>query len=146
MRTATVKIHRYSQDENQTLGSCIVLDEKNQPLFASVSLERGWRNNERGVSCIPQGFYDLVYEWSARFTKSLWEIKNVPNRSECKLHSANYWDDLEGCIALGATPKDINSDGYIDIVKSTRTMSEFHSVLKDFDKVILEIDGNVNIC
>ena len=126
----TITINRYWNDENQTLGNCTVLSNDNQPLFSSLSLERGDRNNQSNVSRIPNGTYKVVLEYSPRFNTKLWEIKGVPNRSECKFHSANYWFQLNGCIALGRSLADINKDGYNDITSSKSTMSAFH---KAFD-------------
>ena len=118
METPIVKLHRYQQDWNQTLGTLAVLIKNMTPVFSSISLERGWRNNKVSVSCIPADEYDLVYEWSNKFKMMLWEIKNVPNRSECKIHAANLWTQLNGCVAPGTSPRDINGDGYIDVTSS----------------------------
>lgn len=67
-----VEIYRLYQDENQTSGVCIVSDENGFPLFSSVSLERGWRNNKKNISCVPTGKYKIVYEYSNRFDRFLW--------------------------------------------------------------------------
>ena len=124
-----IRIVRDWQDENQTLGKCTIYDENNKPVFSAISLERGWRNNENRVSCVPLGTYPVVLEYSNRFDKDLWELKNVPNRSECKFHSANYWFQLNGCIALGRSIVDINKDGYNDVTSSRSTMKAFHKAL-----------------
>ena len=125
----TVKIIRDWQDDNQTLGKCTVYDENNKPIFSALSLERGWRNNMNNISCVPLGRYPLILEFSNRFQTDLWELKNVPNRSECKFHSANYWFQLNGCIALGRSLADINKDGYNDIMSSRSTMRAFHNAM-----------------
>ncbi|WP_299116960.1 DUF5675 family protein [uncultured Winogradskyella sp.] len=125
----TIKIVRDWQDRNQTLGKCTVYDENNKPLFSAISLERGWRNNQSNVSCVPKGRYPVVLEWSPRFQKDLWELKNVPNRAECKFHASNFWYQLNGCIALGLKLKDLNNDGYNDITNSRNTMKAFHLAL-----------------
>lgn len=130
-------IKRNWQDENQTLGNCTIYD-KGKPLFSAVSLERGWRNNERNISCVPKGKYKIVLEYSPRFKTNLWELKNVPNRSECKFHSANYWYQLNGCIALGQSLYDIDKDGYHDVTSSKSTMARFHKVLKDYKELTVE--------
>lgn len=141
----TIHIIRDWQDENQTLGKCTVYDEDNKPLFSSISLERGWRNNQKNVSCVPLGTYNCVLEWSNRFQMDLWELKGVPNRSECKFHSANYWYQLNGCIALGQKLKDLNADGYNDVTNSRNTMKAFHNALKGETRVDLVI-GQANNC
>lgn len=133
----TVHISRFWQDGNQTLGNCVVFDECNKPLFSSLSLERGWRNNKNKISCIPKGNYTMVLEYSNRFKTKLWEIKKVPNRSECKFHSSNHWYQLEGCIALGLKLYDFDKDGYNDVTNSKQTMKAFHSALKGEHQVDL---------
>jgi len=137
-----IRIVRDWQDNNQTLGSCTVYSEDNKPLFSSVSLERGWRNNENNVSCVPLGTYTIVLEWSNRFKQKLWELKAVPGRSECKFHSANFWYQLNGCIALGRSLKDLNKDGYNDVTSSRSTMSAFHKALGNETRATLIITDN----
>ena len=140
----TIKIVRDWRDKNQTLGKCTVYDECNKPLFSALSLERGWRNNENRVSCVPLGTYTVVLEYSDKFEMDLWELKNVPNRSECKFHSANYWFQLNGCIALGRTLADINNDDYQDVTSSKSTMKDFHEALKgetQIDLIITDGEG-----
>jgi hypothetical protein len=139
----TIRIERDWQDSNQTLGKCTVYDENNKPVFSSMSLERGWRDNQNMISCVPLGTYSVVLEYSNRFKTDLWELKNVPNRSECKFHSANYWFQLNGCLALGRSLADINNDGYQDVTSSKNTMKSFHKALEGETSVDLIItDGN----
>ena len=136
----TIKINRLWQDKNQTIGNCTVFDENEKPIFSSISLERGWRNNEKNVSCVPKGTYKVVLEYSPRFNTDLWELKGVVDRSECKFHSANYWHQLNGCVALGLKLTDINNDGYVDITNSRDTMSEFHKALSGSTEALLTIN------
>lgn len=127
-----VRVHRWQQNEVQTSSVCSVLDEYRHPLFASVSLERGWMNNYPNISCYPIGEYVLVYEWSSRFKRMLWEIYGIEGRSECKFHSANHWWQLNGCNALGLRFKDMNADGFKDITYSRNTMQQFDQALKPY--------------
>ena len=135
----TIHIVRDFQDNNQTLGTCTIFDENNKPIFSALSLERGWRNNQNNVSCVPTGTYSVVLEYSNRFQQDLWELKNVPKRSGWKFHAANYWYQLNGCIALGRTLADLNHDGYNDVTSSKSTMAKFHEALKGYTKVDLVI-------
>lgn len=134
-----IEIIRDWQDDNQTLGKCTVYDECEKPIFSCLSLERGWMDNKKSISCVPKGEYICKYEYSNRFKKNLWELKDVPNRSECKFHSANYWYQLNGCIALGRSISDINKDGYNDVTSSKSTMSAFEKALDGVDTVMLMI-------
>lgn len=139
MKRAIIKLHRYFQDTNQSMSTAVILGDSNVPLYASIMLERGWQKNQQNISCIPAGTYRVVLEWSNRFKMDLWEIKDVPNRSECKFHAANYWQQLNGCIAPGRRPKHLNTDKYLDVTDSKKTLADFHQALKPFDEAILII-------
>lgn len=133
-----IEIFRYEFETSQTLGECFITNE-GVDLFKAKSLERADDNNKRNVSCIPSGVYRVVLEYSNKFKRDLWEIKGVLNRSECKFHSANYWHQLNGCIALGEKLTDINGDGFRDITSSKKTMKLFHETLKDLKEIELII-------
>ena len=96
----SVILQRVWMDSNQSTGSLIVLNKLRQPIYISPCIERGDRNNEQNVSNIPTGTYPLVWELSPKFGM-VWELKDVPNRSECKIHAANMWNQINGCIAPG---------------------------------------------
>lgn len=133
---AIITVTRDEQNEEQSLGVCSVhIDGKE--VFFSECIERGDLNNQKSISCIPKGKYPVVLEYSPRFKKDLWEIKNVPNRSECKFHAANYARQLNGCIALGTGRLDIDKDGNVDVTSSRVAMNKFHAALKDFKEALL---------
>ena len=129
MREVIVK--RDYEDKEQCLGTLYVKDECGNIIFKSECLERSYKDNKKRVSAIPEGTYPLVLEYSNRFETELWEIYEVPNRSECKIHSANYWFQLNGCIALGKSRADINGDGFADVTASKATMKLFHKAMGD---------------
>lgn len=65
----------------------------------SQTIELPWRNNERRVSCIPEGKYLLRKRYSNRFKWHL-EVIDVKNRSHILIHPANNaLLELNGCIA-----------------------------------------------
>lgn len=140
MASRKVILQRHWKDENQSTGSLLVVDTKTgQPVFLSPCIERGDRNNKRMVSNVPAGLYKLVYEWSPRFKRKLWELKGVPGRSECKIHPANMWNQLNGCIAPGSFLGKVNNDGYYDVLKSTIATALFHAALKGITRTTIEI-------
>jgi len=134
-----IRLHRKNGNKDQTLGFCNVVDEYFSPIFSSISLERGKRNNQPNISCVKAGTYIVKREWSEKFQKELWEIKEVPGRSECKFHVVNFFRDLNGCVGLGTSPADIDNDGNIDITKSKLTMDEFHRVMAPYKEAVLII-------
>ena len=134
-----IEIFRLEYEEKQTLGELAIFDSYETEVFSALTLERADNNNEPMISCIPSGTYNCKLEYSNKFKKDLWEIKGVENRSECKFHSANYWHDLNGCIALGNKYIDINKDGFRDVLSSKKTMKKFHLVLKHLKEIQLII-------
>ena len=63
------------------------------------SIELPWKDNHAGVSCIPEGRYELVKRWSPKFNRHL-QVMNVPQRKDILIHPANdALQELKGCIA-----------------------------------------------
>lgn len=130
-----VILQRYKGDHNQTTGTLTIFDKNGWPVFSSPCIERGYRDNKKNVSNIPMGIYPLLYEYSPKFDMFLWELKEVPGRSECKIHASNYWHQLNGCIAPGRYLKDLNNDGYQDVGASRITLKDFNRVMYNhFDR------------
>ena len=125
----TVLITRHVITDTYTLGKCYIKDG-DCLTYLGCTLERGWLDNKSNVSCVPEGTYNLKLEHSPRFRKDLWELYGVYGRSECKFHAANYWRQLNGCIALGAKHLDIDGDGDLDVTSSKATMKKFHAALE----------------
>jgi len=124
----------------QRLGELYIIDEiTDRTLFQCRTLELPYIDNKKNISSVPLGKVKCKLEYSNRFKKHLWELKDVPNRSECKFHSANYFHQLNGCIALGDSFADIDGDGWRDVLNSTETMVKFHNILKDLKEIDLYI-------
>jgi len=63
------------------------------------TIELPWKNNEKRVSCIPEGKYFIRKRYSQKFQWHL-EITGVTNRNLILFHPANYaLKELNGCIA-----------------------------------------------
>ena len=63
------------------------------------TIELPWRDNERSVSCIPEGRYMLTLRWTSRWGWHF-QVLNVPDRSWILIHPANCaLRELRGCIA-----------------------------------------------
>lgn len=69
--------------------------------------ELPWRDNLSNISCVPPGSYEVRETFSPRFRRLLYQVINVPNRENIRIHPANlmggegYLCQLNGCIALG---------------------------------------------
>lgn len=124
-----------------TIGMLSILDgcPVERTVFSCNTLEPPWKNNIPRESCIPDGIYPLVLEYSPKFNRELWELYEVPGRSEAKIHAANYVDQLDGCIAPGLRVGDINSDGLPDMVESRLSLEKIHEALGDRKYCTIEI-------
>lgn len=120
----------------QTLGLAGVY-YKNQMIFPFKTLELPWLQNQHGISCVPEGEYPLVREYSPKFNCKLLELKEVPDRTESKIHPANYTSQLRGCIAPGLHFVDMNSDGLKDVMFSGDTVQFINNLMPDKSVIII---------
>lgn len=104
--------------------------------FNCLTVELPDRNNEPNTSCIPKGQYTCKWTHSPRLDKYTYEVLNVPNRDGIRIHSANYPDQLLGCIALGSYTANVN--GKEGVFNSRDTTQKFETLLNQQD-FILEI-------
>lgn len=114
-------LRRQQDDGIQTLG--IFLFEYEDGVKTLGSLELPWKENAVNISCIPKGEYIVKTTYSPTFSRDMWEIMNVPNRKGVRIHAANYFYQIQGCIALGLARGDINLDGEMDMVSSRKAIS-----------------------
>ena len=63
------------------------------------TIELPWKENQRRISCVPEGTYRIRKRISLKFKWHL-EVMNVKNRDLILFHPANYAiKELNGCIA-----------------------------------------------
>ena len=75
------------------------------------TLENPWKNNQRNISCIPEGEYPvrlrLARESASRDYLHLL-VQEVPNRDWILFHRGNTAKDTSGCILVGlGTQQDV---------------------------------------
>ena len=89
--------------ENSTIGELHLNGE-----FMCDTLENPYINNERNISCIPEGSYSVrlrtARESATRDYLHLL-VKDVPNRSYILFHIGNSAKDTSGCILVGVGRK-----------------------------------------
>ena len=72
--------------------------------FMAHTLELPWRDNQKSVSCIPEGRYKcrvrLARESASRDYVHLL-VQDVPGRSYILFHYGNFPSDTRGCILTG---------------------------------------------
>ena len=104
-----------------------------------VTVERPWKNNERGVSCIPAGTYVCRRVNSPKFGDTF-EVTEVPNRSSILFHKGNVAEDSHGCIVLGEQFESLL--GVPAVLASGKAFKEFlerTSTVDEFDLTIVEV-------
>lgn len=92
-----MKLIRDDQNEDRTLGTLRTDDDE----YVCETLELPWRENQHGISCIPEGTYECFRFDSPHIGYQLFQLRNVPNRSGVDIHIGNTVKDTEGCILLG---------------------------------------------
>ena len=104
-----------------------------------VSLELCWKDNQRDISCIPEGMYNVELTFSPHFEKQLYLIKNVQDRDGIRIHSANVDRQLLGCQAYAESFGKIYTSGQeeIAIMNSGKTMQRFMQIMNN--EFIIEI-------
>ena len=102
-----LRLVRVTECNGATLG-VLCLDDS--PEF--VTLEDAWRDNERQISCIPQGRYKVKLHRSPRFGV-VYRVEDVPQRSDILIHAGNTHKDTHGCILLGMQFGKLGSDSAI---------------------------------
>ena len=73
--------------------------------FYGHTLELAWKDNEKRVSCIPKGVYEVKkrHTEKSKYKYEHLHILDVPNRDLVLLHIGNYPKNSKGCILLGNT-------------------------------------------
>lgn len=105
------------------------------------TLEPPWRNNEKGVSCIPEGEYKAVWHHSPKYGWC-YLITGVPNRSFILVHPGNFGGDVfkgyrthtKGCILVG-TRRGILEDQEV-ILASKSAVKKLFKELEEKDFVL----------
>lgn len=85
------------------------------------TIEPPWLNNERNVSCIPQGGYKLKHRKSAAKGAHL-HVLGVPGRKLILIHTGNFVSQTEGCILPGVNL--LTDHGIAHVTRSRETMAE----------------------
>jgi len=129
-------ILRLRDDGTETLGALTIFDEL-EKVFECKTLELPWKGNKTNVSCIPKGVYHVSHRWSEKYGDHL-IVEDVEGRTYILIHVANYVSQIEGCIGVGKTFADINSDGVIDITSSKATLKKLVDIVP-IEGITLEI-------
>lgn len=98
------------------------------------TLERPWKNNKIGESCIPAGKYLVTkrtketHSW-AKYPEAF-ELHGTEPRTGILIHAANWIRQLQGCIALGLAASDMPG-GPMAVWRSRAAMKRFRKITPD---------------
>jgi len=127
-----IKLLRVAYIDDGTFG---VLFDEDTPFC--LTLEREWRDNKRGESCIPAGQYICKRVKSPKFGDTF-EVCDVFGRSHILFHKGNLEDDSHGCILVGEMYERFK--GKNAILASGRAWREFQERLRDVLRFRLYIE------
>ena len=89
-------LQRTSMTDKGTFG--VLHNAQKYPLC--VTLEDPEKSNQRNISCIPAGVYQVVSHSGEHF-KNVWRLLDVKDRDGILIHAGNTIDDTQGCILVG---------------------------------------------
>ncbi|AUR91594.1 hypothetical protein NVP1161O_152 [Vibrio phage 1.161.O._10N.261.48.C5] len=105
--------------------------------FRCFTLELPDKGNASNVSCIPAGTYEY-FKRVSNANGNVIELRNVVGRKYVQVHKGNFTSDILGCILVGKTIADINSDGIPDVTSSGNTMKDLLTTLDDEGIITIE--------
>ena len=129
------KLVRVAYIDDGTFG---VLFDEGTPFC--LTLEREWKDNKRGESCIPVGIYSCGRTISPKFGNTF-EVRHVEGRSHILFHKGNLEDDSHGCILLGEEYGKYKDK--IAVLSSGKAFSEFWDRLKGLMNFELEVKDGI---
>ena len=92
---------------------------------------------ENSETLIPEGLHACVRDYYHRGDYPTFEII-VRGRDRLLFHSANYANELEGCIAPGKDRGETD-DGRLAVWNSKKAFNEFWEIVKDEEEFLLLI-------
>lgn len=134
-----IEINR-TYKEKATYGEAKVIDtEKHESAFEFKTLELPWKDNERMISCIPEGVY-MVHKMkpTAKRPYEYFHVQNVPGRDSILWHPGNYTRQILGCILPGESHIDLDKDGIVDITNTTATLKILTALMPDKFKLTIK--------
>lgn len=109
--------------------------------FVCFTLELPWKENQRNISCIPEGKYELKARFSAELQNHL-EVLDVYNRNRILIHPAtNAIKELRGGIVPVKQLTGIG-EGIYSRLALEKLLSIFHQTMEGNEKITININSN----
>ena len=129
-------LYRKKKTNTETEGHLFVIGH--QSVFMCWTLERPWKDNQKNISCIPEGEYECSMRKSPRFGYT-YHVKNVKDRSYILIHSGNIVSHTNGCILIGKEKGWMR--GQRAVFRSRVVLNELHSFLNNQPFTLKIIDA-----
>ena len=137
-KSMRIDLIRYSRSDHGTFGRLIT------PEREFHCLELPWRENNRGLSCIPVGEYECSRYRSRKF-KEVFIVNGVPSRSGILIHWGNFAGDVakgllthsQGCILIGSYVGRMR--GQLCVMASKFAFTDFMDSMAGVDGFTLKI-------
>ena len=108
----------------------VMIEEGILPTPFCLTLELRWFNNIPNLSCIPKGEYTCKKIISPS-RGEVYEILNVPNRTNILIHKGNFGEDSLGCIIIGEQFEDVLNPKADKVITSVLSSgAAFHEFMK----------------
>jgi len=107
------------------------------PIFCI--LEPPDKNNQRDISCIPEGAYICKRYMSPKFGETF-KVMDVPNRGDIVFHWGNWTCDTKGCLLTGKRFAELNSKPAV--ADSRLAHKEFMEFFEDDNEFALTVQNS----
>lgn len=136
-------LKRIQENDKQTIGHLFVRHNDGGVIAIFSTIELPDRGNQRNISSIPCGKYQVKKRWSIKYGNHF-HIMDVMGRSMILIHKGNFYNQTQGCVLIGYYHSDINADGLLDVVNSGIAMNALNALLTD-KSTYLEISSVYNL-
>lgn len=133
---------RLYMNDKQTLGRLSVINNQGIEIFVCKTLELPFKNNQKRISCVPVGKYELIKRTSIKY-RLHFHLWDVPGRYKILIHQGNFHHEIWGCILVGMRYKDIDGDKNLDLMNSAATLEILLNLLPD--RTTITICNDVNL-
>lgn len=121
----TVQIHRFhnDNDNNYILGRLTVFSNE-KVIYSCYTMEPK-------KEAIQKGVYSITYNFSPKFKRDLYLVRDTEPRSGIRIHQGNTSEDSSGCILVGTY---VMNDRIED---SFSALQRLHKVLNRQDSTLV---------
>lgn len=135
----TAFLRRFIKTDFYTIGRFQIYNSSAKLIFEAITLELPYRKNEKNISCIPTGYYEVIKRVSEKYGECF-QLQNVANRAGILIHTGNFYRDTKGCILLGSSVEFMNDYTKTHLLQSQQAMKKLNSLkLQNFTLKIQEL-------